>query len=985
MTGFLRGLAALALVLLTAAGGWGQNVPPDDDWRTFDTEHFRVTYTPELEALARRAAARAEEGHALLSRELVRAPRGRIDLLVSNHVDFANGLASPFPRNQIVIYGHPPANTTSLEFTNDWLEMLVLHELVHVFHMDHATGPLRDLRSVLGRNPVLFPQIWTTGWMIEGLAVYFESRLTGGGRVLGTHHDMVLRTAILEDRFFSIDRASVDPVRWPGGSTRYIYGSMFVEHLANRFGPERIPEFVERSGGALLPFRLNAAARRTFDVSFDAAWRGWEDSLRAHYGAVADSIRARGVTEPEILVAGAREARFPRYSPGGDAIAYLSATGVDPPATMLLTGDGESRVVAHRFGGGPISWRADGGGFLDTQLEYADRRRIFTDLLMVQLDGSRRWLTRGARVWSADLHPGGDRAVAVADADGTNRLVVVDPATGAVRELIPPDLDVHWANPRWSPDGGSIAVTRMMPGARHDVVIVDPGSGAVTREVTADRALDSSPAWSPDGRYLVFSSDRTGIANLHAYEVETGRLLQVTNVLTGAFDPDVSPDGRWIAFSLYASDGYRIARVPFEPERWTDSPDGRPEIEESPRPPRDPARAIAAEDSPGRRYSPMPTVTPATWVPMLEDREVLGISIGAASWGGDVAGRHEWSGDLAVMPRGGRIEGAAEYWYAGFGEPSVGVDALQEWRLQWRQGTELAEGLVLPQAVLRRDRAVGASVRWVRPRFRRTVWGGVRGEIRERERSWLEPESAPENLVFAEIPREAGAALNLGTSTVRGFALSTGPQQGVSLSATLSGHRFLESADEPGAGGYGRLVARSRGYRGAVRRAGSRDVIALRLDGGIEQGRFSPLFDLGGTGGGSPGALVGRLETHGYAFPVRGYAAGAQWGDRVAIASAEYRIPIAAVDRGAGLLPLNLGRLSATTFVDAGTAWCSAQCGERFPGAPGAPDPLVAVGVEANAEVTFGFRFLVPLRVGVAVPLVGERRGVGYLRTGRAF
>jgi len=983
---FRLACVTLASVLLFAGGAQAQGlVPPDGDWRAFDTPNFRVTFTPELETIARRAAERAERAHSLIARELIRAPAGRIDMIISNHVDFANGMATPFPRNQIIIYAHPPANTTSLDFSSDWLDLLIIHELVHIFHLDHATGPLQALRSVFGRNPVLFPQLWTTGWMVEGLAVYFESLLTGAGRVHGTHHDMILRTAILQDRFFSIDRASGDPRTWPGGSTRYVYGSLFLDHMARRHGVEKIPEFVERTGRLLIPYRLNTAARRTFGVSFNSAWQEWEDSLRVHYTALVDTLAERGITTPEIIVRSGRQTSFPRYSPSGDALAYESATGIDDPTTRLLLADGSTQLVARRFGGGPISWRPDGTGFLDSQLEIRDRNRIFTDLLMVERDGSSRWITQGERIWSADVHPDGRTAIAVSDADGTNRLVILDLETGVTRNLVEPDLDTHWAHPRWSPDGALVAVSRMLPDARYDVVILDAG-GRLVREVTADRALDATPAWAPDARFLVFSSDRTGITNLYAYELATGRLLQITNVITGALEPDVSPDGQWIAFAYYQADGYHIARVPFTPDRWLPAPPIDPEIEQSPLPLADPARAIAAEQAPVRAYSPFPTVLPATWILNYDNREVLGRGFGAMTWGTDVVGRHDWAAGALVFTDGGRVEADAEYWYRGFGDPEIGFDVSQSWSLQLRSGTEVQGGVALPQALLRRDRVAGSSLRWVRPRFRSTLWGGVRGALRERELGWETPETAPPELVFREIPREMGLSVHGGISNVRGFALSTGPQQGASLATVVSTNRYLSSSpDEPGARGYSRVVARTRLFHGLFPRADSRDVIALRLDGGLELGSLSPGFDLGGASGGSPGVFSGLLESPGFAFPLRGYGSGAQWGDRVALASAEYRVPLATVERGVGLIPLYLGRLSANIFADAGTAWCTADCASFLRVEPTSPDLLTSIGLEGFAELNIGFRFPLPLRTGVALPLRDGDGPVVYLRAGRAF
>src|SRR5690606_85264 len=100
----------------------------------------------------------------------------------------------------------------------------------------------------------------------------------------------------------------------------------------------------------------------------------------------------------------------------------------------------------------------------------------------------------------------------------------------------------YWAGPRWSPSGDRIVSGVWRPGGRSDVLVLDT-SGAVIREITGGGSIDIDPVWSPDERYILFSSDRTGIPNLFARDLQTGRLLQVTNVLTGAFQPDVSPDG----------------------------------------------------------------------------------------------------------------------------------------------------------------------------------------------------------------------------------------------------------------------------------------------------------------------------------------------------------------------------------------------------------------------------------------------------------
>ncbi|HLA14120.1 MAG TPA: hypothetical protein VJZ25_03775 [Gemmatimonadaceae bacterium] len=127
-----------ACLLLFAAAGRAQLVP-NDDWRTIRTAHFRVHFTPPLEEQARRAAVNAERAYAQLSVEL-KPPRGTIDLVVSDNVDYVNGYATSFPSNRIVVFAHPPTDASGLRHYDDFNALVITHELAHIFHLDRARG-----------------------------------------------------------------------------------------------------------------------------------------------------------------------------------------------------------------------------------------------------------------------------------------------------------------------------------------------------------------------------------------------------------------------------------------------------------------------------------------------------------------------------------------------------------------------------------------------------------------------------------------------------------------------------------------------------------------------------------------------------------------------------------------------------------------------------------------------------------------------------
>jgi hypothetical protein len=975
-------ILVLALLALVSAAPAAAQVAPDARWRTLDTDHFRVNYVAGMDTLARHAADRAERAYALLARELPHAPAGRIDLTLADNVDFSNGYATPLPSNRIVVYTHAPVDLPELSLYTDWVELIVLHELTHIFQLDTSEGIWRSLRSVLGRNPGLFPELYSPSWVKEGIAVYYESRLTPGGRLRGTQHEMALRTAMLEGRFFSIDRASSRPVLWPAGNAAYIYGAHFIDFLARRYGQDRVPAYVERAARQIEPYLQDRPAKQAFGVSFTSGWRTWEDSLRIRYRAQADSIRARGITQPEILTSEGNDAAFPRFAPDGRAIAYAASTGRDEPSLRLLLPDGAVRRVSPRTTLGPAAWSPDGRELYFSQLDYVDPYRVYSGLYRTPSSGGDpRRIGDVERIWDTDVDRDGARAVGVMDAGGTNVLALVDLATGRARALTRPAPDVQWSLPRWSPRGDRIAVARWSAGGFYDIVLVDT-LGAVVRTLTRDRAIDSAPAWSPDGRYLLFSSDRTGIPNLFACDLRDDRILQVTNLLTGGVQPDVSPDARWIAFSLYHADGYHIARIPFAPASWRDAPAPADSLLVG----AGSAELASMASVPSRPYSAFPTVLPTSWLPIALAGTDLGIGLGLSVGGEDAVSRHLWAADAATYLDGARFDGGAGYVYRGLGRPALAAAVSQRWDVLL-SGLEASGSGPGRSAALRRERELQLSALWLRQRWRSAAWLSAAAELDDLADEWDGP--VPAGLApLLDRPPSVGVALTGGYSSVRRYAYSISPEQGFRLTSRLEEHRYTRAfPTETDPRSYLRSVTQARAYLPLPLAGFARHVLAARVDLGIDGGNGSPGFDVGGASGGSAPLPVELASLGGgLTFPVRGYPEGAQFGTRALTASAEYRFPLWLVQRGIRVLPIFLDRLSGDLFADAGTACFTGGCPRFDPGDPGG-GVLTSVGAELTTTLQVGFGAALPLRVGVAQPLDPDRprRPQLYLRVGASF
>ena len=983
----------LACIAYCAAPAVAQRFPPPDaPWRTLDTEHFRITFPGHLEALARRAAGQAEWAHARLSEHFVHGPEGPIDIVLTDHIDVSNGYATPFPSNRIVLFARPPVDSFQLGYFDDWQQLLIVHELTHIFHLNR---PGRySVRGLFGRIPAPvfgFPALTSPRWVIEGIGTWYESALTGRGRVLGTFNEMVLRTAALEGRFETIGQAGGPSPQWPGGNRAYTYGPMFFEYLLRKHGRDRMEAFVEAVEKQWIPYRLNAAGRSAFGVSMSHEWAAWADAWRdSAAGLDARLARFGAITEPERLTRGARYADHPKVSPDGSALIYIRSDGRSDTRLVSAYPNGGRESTIARTRGRRFTFAPNGDIVVD-QLEFSGRYRIYRDLYRVTPDGAVQRLTNAARLSAPSAGPG-DRVVAVAEGEGTNGLVRVNTNTGAVDTLVRPEEGVYWAFPGVSPDGRRIAATRWS-GGNQDIVVLDERGGLVS-QVTRDRALDFAPAWSPDGRWLVWASDRTGILNILAARFDGAKAaapVMLTNVRTGAAMPSVDPSGKWLYFSGYHVDGWEVERIPFDPDHAplapehlldsTDSAAGRT------------AREVAAIESDSRApaggqiraYSPLQTLLPRFWIPVgsysfsgagsgtSPRTKVLGASVGAFTSGVDLVGRHTYALTArAFLPTGGYSDGRGAgfltYRYAGLGNPALGLTASQSWdeeRVRVRK--ENGDAPVDTAFVLERTRYAGLSVGVARPRawsnLSLTLSGGVVREDREAVDSALKRNELPQ----FETPSStlAEVAARFSASTARSHAFQLGQAAGASFSV-----RVRRRIDPDRASSDDRSLDDATGdFRAYMKLPGggfAAPVLALRASAGIARGPGS------GRGHFSIGGSDRRL------FPVRGYEGTPRSGRRAWTASLELRLPATLANRAYRTDLLHLDRAFLTLFADAGNAW------GRDNSRAARPQPLLAAGGEvvyAIGMLCVPFRF----RIGAAYGFTEPKGAVPHLHLGTSF
>jgi Tol biopolymer transport system component len=989
-----RLLFAVWITIAATASLPAAQYPPGLEWRTITTEHFYVHYHDGAEELARRAAAIAEAAHERVSPFLGWEPRDRTHLVLTDHIDVTNGFATTFPYNRIEIYVSAPGADPSspLDHYDDWLHLVITHEYAHILHLDQARKLPRTLRSIFGRNPATFPNQFAPLWMIEGIATVVESEATEAGRLKGTFLDMILRTAAVEERFPSEPQASGLTPAWPGGGSRYHFGSAFLAWLARERGAEQLADYFREYSSHSIPYRINAPAREVYGQSMTSLWREWSDEAQRTYRQRADEIRAEGLTESHRLTDLGFETKYPELSPDGSRVAYAHRGAYEWPTLRVHDLRAGRDVATVRLNSiSPLSWSPAGSAIAFSQLEYDGPFALLSDLYLwdVPGDGVRR-LTMGARLKSPAFTPDGSSLVAVENRAGRNRLVLVDVGSGAIRPLVEPDDFRQFSEPAVSPDGESIAVAEWLDG-RIDIVLYSR-SGERRTNLTAalPQSTNGSPAFSSDGESVWFSSDVTGISNIYSVSIATGEVRRLTNFYGGGFFPS-STDGRTIVYADYSSRGFDIASFqpddtfPIEPHTRPQSVVGRGEV-----------RALTAvppaladpDDTP---YSPLRSLRPRWWFPIAAATSAGAESeamLGAMTTGADALGFHSYQAQIVSVARedGSSIDYSLAYSYdrlfptltiatSGYSDPSSLVLTREDTQTRYRERIQRT----IAQATFphRRFRWQGSL----------TV-GGIHESIEADAPFDIGTESLESVGLFeGEL---TGGRIAAGFNSSRTFGYSISPENGVIAlvdAQFLGGDRTVRQAR-----------ADLRGYLSIPlsRSPFGRHVAALRLTGGTVGGDFLLERELkvGGTGGES---LLTTSQTH---FPVRGFATGTLRGRNAALLSAEYRVPLYEIDRGPSGWPLFFHRISGNLFLDAATAWYPHRIDLPAVKRP-VSEPfdetttLASAGAELALDLYLGFYVPIRYRVGAAYvldappcPSPGCDRDGGfqfYVGLGRSF
>lgn len=332
------------------------------------------------------------------------------------------------------------------------------HELVHAFqyHMVIDSFSLNALSNL----PL---------WMVEGMAEYMS---TG---YMDPNTAMWLRSAVANNKLPTLK----DLTNRPDQYFPYRWGEAFWAYTTGVYGDTIIPRlFLETARRGYGP-----AIKYLFKIDEKEFSRRWQESIRSSFSPFMKTTQLTPSGQALITKRNAGELNIvPSISPDGKYIAYWTEKNLfslDLYIADAVTGKNIERVTSSSF-----------ASHIDQYSSY-----------------------ESSVAWSPDSR----QLAFVAFAKGRNRLIIANTRGKIQQEIDIPNV-TGFSNPAWSPDGTTIVVTGLVEG-QSDLYAYNLNTKTV-RQLTNDLFADILPSYSPDGHWIVFSTDRSamnGSSLVHKY------------------------------------------------------------------------------------------------------------------------------------------------------------------------------------------------------------------------------------------------------------------------------------------------------------------------------------------------------------------------------------------------------------------------------------------------------------------------------------
>ncbi len=166
-------------------------------------------------------------------------------------------------------------------------------------------------------------------------------------------------------------------------------------------------------------------------------------------------------------------------------------------------------------------------------------------------------------LWGINLDSSGRRLVTTLPTTRNDDVFVIESGSLTPRQVTNHPGSEGWAV--FSPDGTRIAYQRDISGGGNLVLVIDLENSEPPRPIYESPGASFPASWTPDGKWLLIAKDRIDGRDIVAIDVDgTNDSVELIAESVPVRDPQLSPDGRFLAYTVEGTDGWytRVVRYP---------------------------------------------------------------------------------------------------------------------------------------------------------------------------------------------------------------------------------------------------------------------------------------------------------------------------------------------------------------------------------------------------------------------------------------
>ena len=254
------------------------------------------------------------------------------------------------------------------------------------------------------------------------------------------------------------------------------------------------------------------------------------------------------VVEDNVQITNGVNQGTPAWSPDGKKITFSSDQGI---WIMNADGSNQKQVFDSVIWDGEPCFNDDGSKIYFASEYVSPIYSKFISIHLVDSDGLNRvQLTKNADIRAPAMSPDGGTVAYISKLSGNYDIWTMDgDGSNNVRLTDDPADEL---TPAWSPDGKSIIYS-----SEGDIWTVDR-AGIRIKQLTDDEFSNSDPFFSPDGSKIVFASDRSGNSDLWLMNSNGTGAFQLTSDASEQKNPAWAPDGKRIVYVSNEDEDYNI-------------------------------------------------------------------------------------------------------------------------------------------------------------------------------------------------------------------------------------------------------------------------------------------------------------------------------------------------------------------------------------------------------------------------------------------